>query len=65
MALLQQTIDLLNRDKGFWPQTATDTGLGREWLSKLSQGAIGDPGVVKIEKLNTYLRKKYEVSATD
>lgn len=59
MTLLQRTIDLLERDKGNWPQTAAETGLGREWLSKLSQGAIDDPGVNKIEKLHAYLSAKY------
>lgn len=59
MTLLQQTIELLIRDKGSWPQTAADTGLGREWLSKLSQGAIDDPGVNKIERLHAYLSAKY------
>jgi hypothetical protein len=63
MTLLQETIELLRKDRGNWPTTAADTGLGREWLSKLAQGAIDDPGVVKIEKLNAYLVNKYGKAA--
>lgn len=59
MSLLTQTIELLERDKGNWPQTAADTELGREWLSKLARGLIPDPGVTKIEKLHAYLSAKY------
>ena len=30
---------------------AKKTGLGYEWLNKLAQGKIPDPGVMKIEKV--------------
>jgi hypothetical protein len=59
MTLLEQTIHLVKRDRGNWPITAKETGLGREWLSKLAQGKIPDPGVQKIERLHTYLSQKY------
>lgn len=60
--LLTKTIELLNKDKGNWPETAKETGLGREWLAKLSAGLIGDPGVNKIEVLHEYLNKKYAIA---
>lgn len=60
MGLMEETIELLARDKGNWPVTAKDTGLGREWISKLSQGLIADPGINKIERLHHYLSQKYE-----
>lgn len=63
MSILTETIELLDRDKGQWPQTAADTGLGREWISKLSQGLIADPGVTKIETLHAYLKSKYSEAA--
>lgn len=63
MTLLEETRQMLQRDKGDWPTTAKETGLGREWLAKLSQGAISDPGVNKIEKLNAYLKAKLAQSA--
>ena len=56
MTLLEETLFLLRLDKGDRQKTAEETGLGREWLSKLAQNAIGDPGVNKIEKLNAYLK---------
>jgi hypothetical protein len=59
MTLLEETLFLLSLDKGDRPRTAADTQLGREWLSKLAQGAIDDPGVNKIEQLNAYLKGKY------
>ena len=63
MALLDDTIELVRKDRGNWPKTAAETGLGREWISKLSQGVITDPGVLKIERLHAYLSQKYGKSA--
>lgn len=57
--LLTKTVELLDKDRGNWVQTAKDTELGREWLAKLAQGHIRDPGVRKIERLYSYLREKY------
>lgn len=59
MTLLEETLQLLALDKGDRPTTADECNLGKEWLSKLAQGAIEDPGVNKIEKLNAYLKNKY------
>ena len=58
-SLLEDTINLLQLDKGCWPTTAAATGLGREWIAKLASGAISDPGVRKIEKLHAYLAEKH------
>jgi hypothetical protein len=60
--LLDSTIELLHRDKGTWQQTAADTKLGYQWLAKLSQGCIDDPGVKKIETLHNYLSDKYQAA---
>lgn len=61
--LLTETIRLLKIDRGNWRKTAEETGLGREWIAKLAHGAIGDPGVVKIQKLHAYLSDKYQSAA--
>lgn len=53
--LLEQTIELLRLRQSTFREIAAATGLDYDWLSKLSQGAIGDPGVRKIEKLHAYL----------
>ena len=59
MTLLEETLMLVKRDRGDRPTTAKDTGLQLPWLQALADGKINDPGVVKIEKLNKYLREKY------
>jgi hypothetical protein len=56
MTLLQETISLLKADTRTRDVIARETDLGRDWLSKLAQGLIDDPGVNKIEKLNAYLK---------
>lgn len=62
-SLLERTKLLLLKDKGSWPTTAAETGLDREWMSKLAQGKIDDPGVNKIERLFNYLSQKYPAEA--
>lgn len=62
--LLEKTRALLELDRGSWPTTAEQTGLGREWIAKLAQGLIDDPGVKKIEKLHDYLSVKYAQKQT-
>lgn len=57
--LLQATLVLLAHDKGVWRTTSVDTDVGYEWMCKLSQGRIADPGVRKIERLHDYLARKY------
>lgn len=62
-SLLTTTKALLERDRGNWPATARDTGLDYNWLQKLAQGKIDDPGVNKIECLHNYLATKYSEAA--
>jgi len=38
-------------------EIADATGLGFDWINKLAQGRIPDPGVNKIEKLLGFLNK--------
>ncbi|MCB1902335.1 MAG: hypothetical protein KDH16_23810 [Rhodocyclaceae bacterium] len=64
MTLLEETLQLLKLDKGDRTTTAAETGLHKEWLSKLAQNAIADPGVNKIEQLNAYLKAKYPDQTT-
>ena len=63
MGILEETLVLLERDKGSWPGTAAATGLNREWMVKLAKGAIDDPGFKKIETLHCYLKAKYRCDA--
>jgi len=54
---LLQIIAFLETQKGRLPKIAKETGLGLEWLRKLTGGYIRDPGISKIEKLETYMNK--------
>ena len=57
-SLFDEAVARLEEDKGEWPTTARETGLDYNWISKLSNSGIDDPGVKKIEKLVNYLREK-------
>ena len=41
----------------FMRSVAQQSGVGYEWLMKFSAGRIGDPGVVRVQKLHDYLSK--------
>lgn len=53
---LNYAISALRRRKGLWPQIERETGLDYSWLSKLSRGQIGDPGIKRVGRLAAYLR---------
>lgn len=53
-SLLDSTVHLL-RERGRYREVAQATGLGYDWINKLVQGQIRDPGVNKIERLHKYL----------
>lgn len=52
--LLEITLKALAERRGKWPQICRDTGLDYDWLTKLAQGRIQDPGVKKIQRLHDY-----------
>ena len=37
--------------RGRWPVIAAEAGLEYQWLSKVMQGRIADPGVLKVERI--------------
>lgn len=53
-SMLETTVHLL-RERGGYREVAEATGLGYDWINKLVQGQIKDPGVNKIERLHRYL----------
>lgn len=55
MNMLTETIEMLRRAKSR-PRIAEETGLGLQWMHKLAQGHIKDPGVTKIQRLYEYLK---------
>lgn len=62
MALLNNTLLLLSKATESRPTIAINTGLGFEWISKIAQGKIKNPGVNDIETLNEYLKKDGKTS---
>ncbi|MBL4869170.1 MAG: hypothetical protein JKY67_22645 [Pseudomonadales bacterium] len=65
-SLLEQTLNLLQNVKGVKSRRSisSETGLDYEWLQKLAQGKIEDPGVKKIERLFKYLSEPATKSLT-
>ena len=57
--LLETTLALL-RERGKYREVAAATGLGYEWIAKLAQNRISDPGVNKIETLYRFLTEEAE-----
>ena len=56
--LLEETLQLI-ADSGISPpKIANETGLKVRWMNKLINGEFTDPGVNKIEAINSYLRRQ-------
>ena len=53
-SLKKKAINLLQQSTNL-RKVARESGLGYEWLIKLSKNQIPDPGVLKIEKLINHL----------
>jgi hypothetical protein len=53
--LLARTLEELSRRRGHWPFICRATGLDYNWLTKLAQGRIADPGIRKIQRLHDHL----------
>lgn len=52
--LLTLTLSELRSRRGSWPAICRDTGLDYDWMTKLAQGRISDPGIRKIQRLADY-----------
>ena len=65
MALLNDTLNLLSQATEPRTTIAINTGLGVEWLAKVAQGKIKNPGVNDIETLNKYLKKDGKIRLED
>lgn len=53
--MLNRTKTLLQQHKGHWRSICEKTDLDYDWLTKVAQGSIKDPGVNKIQRLHDYL----------
>lgn len=61
--LLKNTMDLLAAASEPRRVIASKSGVGYEWLAKLAQGRIPDPGITRIQKLHDYLSRQQEEAA--
>lgn len=59
--LLKETLKLLNASKLPSSVIASNAGVNLPWLESVKYGRVKDPGVIKIEKLNSYLKKASKV----
>lgn len=55
MSTLDDTLKMLEVSRIPRRIIAEETGLGLDWLNKLAQGGIGDPGIRRITRLHDYL----------
>ena len=51
LPMKSKALAVLLTHKGRWRQIAQETELGYDWMSKLFQGCIDDPGAAKLEKI--------------
>lgn len=58
MVTIEETLKMLEEQKGRWPKVAKEAGVGYEWLMKFSRGEIPKPGFEPVTKLYTYLKKQ-------
>lgn len=58
--MLDYVLSQLYERRGTWQTISTETGVPYHTLSKISSGAIKDPGVRKIEILDDYFKKNEE-----
>lgn len=56
--MLDSVVAYLQTVKGRWPQIAKETGLTYDWIVRVADGRISDPGVQKIQLLYDYARSR-------
>lgn len=57
-SMLEYVLAQLQKCKGQWPTVAEDTEISKRTLEKIAAGEIADPGVLKIERLSEYFRRR-------
>lgn len=60
--LLETTLEKL-RARGRYREVSEATGLNYDWIAKLVQGHIEDPGVNKVERLHRFLTEEEALRA--
>ena len=61
-SLLERTMDLLAESLADPTNSVSDvaaaSGVGYEWLKKLKEGSIPNPGVIRVQALHDYLASR-------
>lgn len=57
--LLIDTQQMVELDKGHWPETAKATKVSLNWFSKFARGKIENPGIQTVRRVWLHLDKKY------
>jgi len=63
MDILTETMILLKESKQKRREIASGAGVGFEWLAKLAQERIPDPGIIRVQKLHKYLKNNEQSAA--
>lgn len=53
--LLEETKRLLDARRGSWANISRETGIDYHFITRVSNGRIADPGIIRLEKLHTYM----------
>ena len=58
MMLLDETLKLIRKCELPRRELARQSGIGYEWLCKVDQGRIKDPGIRRVQKLYNFLSSR-------
>ena len=58
MILLDETLKLIKQCELPRRELARQSGVGYEWLCKVDQGRIKDPGISRVQKLYNFLSNR-------
>ena len=53
--LLADTKRLLDARRGLWRTISRETGVDYHFITRVSNGRIADPGIIRLEKLHSYM----------
>lgn len=59
----QYVIDRLESAKGRWSEVAEDSGVPKRTLEKIARQETKDPGVITVEKLYRYFKRREKRTA--
>lgn len=58
MTTLERLKNWLETERGRWPAIAAEAGVTYNWITRLMQGRIQNPGVDRVERLSAVMRRE-------